>query len=105
VFRDMFGVAWRPGTRCPTDMGDWVCCADACLGRRSMSPVVAGEGWTMDHGAPVRYASAGGVNIAYRVMGEGPLDLVWVPGGASNLDIDFESPSYVWASPETVEGC
>ena len=49
----------------------------------------------MDHGTPVRYTSAGGVNIAYRVMGEGPLDVVWVPGGASNLDINFESPSYV----------
>jgi class 3 adenylate cyclase/alpha-beta hydrolase superfamily lysophospholipase len=49
----------------------------------------------MDHGTPVRYASAGGVNIAYRVMGEGPLDVVWVPGGAGNLDINFESPPYV----------
>ena len=49
----------------------------------------------MDPLTPVRYASAGGVSIAYRVMGEGPLDVVWVPGGASNLDIDFESPSYV----------
>ena len=49
----------------------------------------------MDPLTPVRYASAGGVSIAYRVMGEGPLDVVWVPGVASNLDIDFESPSYV----------
>src|SRR5215203_423155 len=49
----------------------------------------------MDPLTPVRYASADGVSIAYRVMGEGPLDVVWVPGGASNLDIDFESPSYL----------
>jgi class 3 adenylate cyclase len=48
----------------------------------------------MDHG-PIRYANADGVNIAYRVMGEGPLDLVWAPGVASNLEIDFESPPYV----------
>jgi pimeloyl-ACP methyl ester carboxylesterase len=48
----------------------------------------------MDHG-PIRYADAGGVNIAYRVMGEGPLDLVWTPGLASNLEIDFERPLYV----------
>jgi pimeloyl-ACP methyl ester carboxylesterase len=48
----------------------------------------------MDHG-PIRYAIADGVNIAYRVMGEGPLDLVWAPGLASNLEIDFESPPYV----------
>jgi len=43
---------------------------------------------------PIRYASAGGVNIAYRVMGTGPLDLVWVPGLASNLEMDFESPPF-----------
>jgi class 3 adenylate cyclase len=49
----------------------------------------------MNHVTPVRYASAGGVNIAYRVMGDGPLDLVWVPGLASNLEIDFEYPAFV----------
>ncbi len=48
----------------------------------------------MDPGS-IRYADAGGVNIAYRVMGTGPLDLVWVSGLASNLEIDFESPPYV----------
>ncbi len=48
----------------------------------------------MDHQAPVRYANAGGVSIAYRVMGTGPLDVVWVPGLASNLEIDFESPPF-----------
>ena len=49
----------------------------------------------MDQRAPIRYADAGRVNIAYRVMGEGPLDLVWTPGLASNLEIDFERPPYV----------
>ena len=43
----------------------------------------------------IRYANAGGVEIAYRVMGTGPLDVVWVSGLASNLEIDFESPPYV----------
>jgi class 3 adenylate cyclase len=41
---------------------------------------------------PIRYARAGEVSIAYRVMGEGPLDLVWVPGLASNLEIEWDEP-------------
>ena len=41
---------------------------------------------------PIRYAKAGDVSIAYRVMGEGPLDLIWVPGLASNIEIEWESP-------------
>jgi class 3 adenylate cyclase len=48
----------------------------------------------MDHRAPIRYANAGGVSIAYRVIGDGPLDVVWVPGLASNLEFDFESPPF-----------
>jgi hypothetical protein len=27
-----------------------------------------------------RYATSGDVHIAYQVVGNGPLDLVWVPG-------------------------
>jgi class 3 adenylate cyclase len=38
----------------------------------------------------IRYAKAGNVDIAYRVVGSGPLDLVWVPGLISNLDIEWE---------------
>ena len=44
---------------------------------------------------PVRYATSGDVSIAYRVMGEGPLDLVWVHGLAGNLEADWESPFLV----------
>jgi class 3 adenylate cyclase len=40
----------------------------------------------------IRYAKVGGVDIAYAVMGEGPLDLVWVPGLASNLESEMEQP-------------
>jgi len=39
-----------------------------------------------------RYARSGGVNIAYQVSGEGPLDLVLVPGFVSHLDLDWEEP-------------
>jgi class 3 adenylate cyclase len=48
----------------------------------------------MDRRGPIQYADASGVSIAYRVMGDGPLDLVWVPGLASNLEIDFESRTF-----------
>ena len=34
------------------------------------------------------------MNIAYQVVGEGPLDLVFVSGWVSNLDLMWEEPSY-----------
>ena len=44
----------------------------------------------MEEVPEIRYAKAGNVEIAYRVLGSGPLDLVWVPGLISNLDIEWE---------------
>jgi len=44
----------------------------------------------MDQLPAIRYATAGDLDIAYRVLGSGPLDLVWVPGLISNLDIEWE---------------
>ena len=41
-----------------------------------------------------RYAKSGGVNIAYQVVGHGPLDLVFVMGWVSNLDYFWEEPSF-----------
>jgi class 3 adenylate cyclase len=41
-----------------------------------------------------RYAKSGDVNIAYQVVGEGPLDLVYVPGWVSHLDLNWEEPDY-----------
>ena len=46
----------------------------------------------MDDRPPIRYVKAGDVSIAYRVLGEGPLDLVWVPGLFSNLEVEWEDP-------------
>ena len=40
-----------------------------------------------------RYARADDVNIAYQVIGEGPVDLVWVYGLASNVEVFWEEPS------------
>jgi pimeloyl-ACP methyl ester carboxylesterase len=41
-----------------------------------------------------RYAKSGDVNIAYQVVGDGPIDLVLVPGFVSHLEIDWELPRY-----------
>ncbi|MFN2589869.1 MAG: alpha/beta fold hydrolase [Actinomycetota bacterium] len=42
--------------------------------------------------AAVRYADSGGLQIAYRVIGEGPLDVVIAFEWASNLDLFWENP-------------
>ena len=42
-----------------------------------------------------RYAKSGEVNIAYQVVGEGPRDLVFVPGWVSNIEVFWEEPSVV----------
>ena len=41
-----------------------------------------------------RYTRSGDVSIAYQVAGDGPLDLVFIPGFVSHLDL-------YWAAPET----
>jgi pimeloyl-ACP methyl ester carboxylesterase len=40
-----------------------------------------------------RYARSGDLNIAYQVVGEGPLDLVYVPGWVSNVELMWEEPA------------
>ncbi len=41
---------------------------------------------------PIQYARSGAVNIAYQVTGDGPFDLVLVPGFFSHLELDWEYP-------------
>ena len=41
-----------------------------------------------------KYAHSGDVNIAYQVLGNGPIDLVYVMGWVTNLDYFWEEPSY-----------
>ena len=41
----------------------------------------------------VRYASNGAVEIAYQVLGDGPVDLLYVPGWISHLDLYWEDPT------------
>jgi pimeloyl-ACP methyl ester carboxylesterase len=43
--------------------------------------------------SPIRYARSGDVNIAYQVTGDGPFDLVFIPGFFSHLAIDREHPA------------
>ncbi|HUL48707.1 MAG TPA: adenylate/guanylate cyclase domain-containing protein [Gemmatimonadales bacterium] len=43
--------------------------------------------------APIRYAHAGGVNIAYQVMGHGPLTIVYVPGLLNLIEATAEVPA------------
>jgi pimeloyl-ACP methyl ester carboxylesterase len=39
-----------------------------------------------------RYAKSGDVNIAYQIVGEGPLDLLYVHGWVSNVEYGWEVP-------------
>src|SRR5919109_1098121 len=51
-------------------------------------------------GSEVRYVDSGGVHIAYRVFGDGPLDLVLVPAFTSHLEQNHEWPGLVrWNQP------
>ena len=43
--------------------------------------------------APTRYANSDGVSIAYRLHGEGPLDLVFVPGFVSHVEVFWDQPA------------
>jgi len=49
----------------------------------------------IDFELPVtRYAMSGDVSIAYQTMGDGPIDLVIVPGGVSHVEFMHETPGY-----------
>jgi hypothetical protein len=43
---------------------------------------------------PASYATAGGLSIAYQVIGEGDRKLVWVPGLISHLEPNWK----IWVS-------
>ena len=43
--------------------------------------------------AKTRYVTNGGVSIAYQVTGDGPVDLVIVPGFISHLELDWTNPA------------
>ncbi len=39
-----------------------------------------------------RYAMSGDVHVAYQVLGDGPVDLVCVPGWISNIELAWTAP-------------
>jgi len=41
------------------------------------------------------YAKSGDLNIAYQVCGDGPFDLVFVPGYVTHLELHWDIPSFV----------
>src|SRR2546429_9908244 len=40
-----------------------------------------------------RYARSGEVSIAYQVLGDGPFDVVWVPGAFSHVELNWTVPN------------
>ena len=40
-----------------------------------------------------RYAKSGSLNIAYQVVGQGPLDVLFAPGWISNVELGWEDPA------------
>src|SRR5436190_4277036 len=42
-----------------------------------------------------RYTNSGGLNIGYQVIGDGPLDVVFVPGLLSQIDVIWTLPAAV----------
>jgi class 3 adenylate cyclase/pimeloyl-ACP methyl ester carboxylesterase len=41
-----------------------------------------------------RFGKSGDVHIAYQVVGDGPIDLVYVQGWISNVELNWQDPSY-----------
>ncbi len=42
--------------------------------------------------AETRYTRSGPYSIAYQVVGEGPFDLLWIPGFVSNVELAWDEP-------------
>jgi pimeloyl-ACP methyl ester carboxylesterase/DNA-binding CsgD family transcriptional regulator len=44
--------------------------------------------------SPVRYVSNNGIHLAYQIIGDGPVDLLFIHGFLSNLEIAWEDEEY-----------
>ena len=42
----------------------------------------------------IGFARSGDVNVAYHVVGDGPVDIVYVQGAWSHLEVAWELPAY-----------
>jgi pimeloyl-ACP methyl ester carboxylesterase len=52
-----------------------------------------------------KYAKSGELNIAYQVIGDGPFDLVYVPGFVSNVELMWDEPRHARALRELASFC
>jgi class 3 adenylate cyclase len=52
------------------------------------------RGLTLSRVTDVRFARSGDVHVAYRVVGEGPVDLVYAQGAVTHLEIYWELPAF-----------
>ncbi len=43
--------------------------------------------------APIRYAKAAGINVAYQILGDGPIDIVYEPGLLNLVEATWEEPA------------
>jgi len=85
--------------KCPLDLGDEIGRPSASgqgVDEQQMAAFVAdGENLAVAAATPeTRYALSGEFSIAYQVLGEGELDLVYMPGFASHLEVFWEEPRY-----------
>lgn len=69
------------------------------------TPAPGGAGAPVPEVPPVHYARSGRVNIAYQVLGDGPVDLVVVPGWISNLEVAWEEPRFAGWLRELAQHC
>jgi pimeloyl-ACP methyl ester carboxylesterase/DNA-binding winged helix-turn-helix (wHTH) protein len=58
------------------------------------APTLAATGSATVRPLDVHYAHSGGVNIAYQVVGDGPVDLVFVMGWVSHVEYFWLEPSF-----------
>ena len=58
------------------------------------APVAAVSAALSERSPDTRYARSGDVNIAYQVLGDGPIDLVFVMGWVSHLEYFWAEPSF-----------
>jgi len=69
-----------------------VCGRTSCRGPGSLHPVTALDSAAVE--VDVRYAKSGDLHIAYHVIGDGPPDLVLVPGFTWHLECAWEHPGF-----------
>jgi len=42
----------------------------------------------------IRFAPSGDVSVAYSINGDGPVDIVYVPGAWTHLEVEWELPTF-----------